>query len=213
METMKRLLKDRYVWVIGAFVIVFVTIVVFQDIVEVSWLPSEKSFPILSTGVELGLYGCIIVLSSARFKLRGGVIAVVAGIIVLMISHKTHLVAPDILAELVFAALAGIFMAVVTNQYVLTIDRLKVSNDKLQDETRKLRESNDKLQKALASVKTISGLLPICASCKKVRTDEGYFESVEEYIRKNSTAQLDFTFCKECWDKLHAGGPSSAVPR
>ncbi len=91
--------------------------------------------------------------------------------------------------------------------------KLKISHDNLENETRKLHESNAKLLEALASVKTISGLLPICASCKKVRDDHGYFESVEEYIMKNSTAQLEFTFCKECWDKLHAGAPSSPVPR
>jgi two-component system, response regulator PdtaR len=59
------------------------------------------------------------------------------------------------------------------------------------------------LKKALAKVKKLSGLLPICASCKKIRDDKGYWEQVEAYIRKNSEAEFTHSICPECARKLY----------
>ena len=57
------------------------------------------------------------------------------------------------------------------------------------------------LQKALADVKTLSGMLPICAWCKKVRNDEGYWQKIEAYMK--SHLDLDFThgICNDCAKK------------
>jgi PAS domain-containing protein len=59
------------------------------------------------------------------------------------------------------------------------------------------------LQQALAHVKKLSGLLPICASCKKIRDDRGYWLQVEEYIRDHSEAQFSHGICPECARKLY----------
>jgi hypothetical protein len=59
------------------------------------------------------------------------------------------------------------------------------------------------LQKALDRVKTLSGLLPICASCKKVRDDQGYWNQIEAYIEANSEAQFSHGICPECAKKLY----------
>ena len=57
------------------------------------------------------------------------------------------------------------------------------------------------LQKALAEVKTLSGMLPICAWCKKIRNDEGYWQKIEAYFKSHS--DLDFThgICDDCANK------------
>ena len=60
-----------------------------------------------------------------------------------------------------------------------------------------------RLQQALAHVKKLSGLLPICASCKKIRDDRGYWLQVEEYIRDHSEAQFSHGICPECAKKLY----------
>ncbi len=57
------------------------------------------------------------------------------------------------------------------------------------------------LQEALGKVKTLSGLLPICASCKKVRDDKGYWQEVEEYIRDHFKADFRQGICPECVEK------------
>ncbi len=58
------------------------------------------------------------------------------------------------------------------------------------------------LKNALAQVKTLSGLLPICASCKKIRNDQGYWEQMEMYIRNHSEAEFSHGYCPECAAKL-----------
>jgi PAS domain S-box-containing protein len=59
------------------------------------------------------------------------------------------------------------------------------------------------LQDALAKVKTLSGLLPICASCKKIRDDKGYWTQLEAYIRDHSEAEFSHSICPECKEKIY----------
>jgi PAS domain-containing protein len=58
------------------------------------------------------------------------------------------------------------------------------------------------LKEALAKVKTLSGLLPICASCKKIRDDQGYWNTLELYIQQHSHASFSHGLCPECIRKL-----------
>ncbi len=59
------------------------------------------------------------------------------------------------------------------------------------------------LTSALADVKTLSGLLPICSSCKKIRDDTGYWRTLERYISDHSKAQFSHGLCDECMHKLY----------
>jgi CheY-like chemotaxis protein len=59
------------------------------------------------------------------------------------------------------------------------------------------------LENALAKVKTLSGLLSICAGCKKIRDDQGYWGQVEIYIQKHSEAQFTHSLCPECIKKYY----------
>ncbi len=59
------------------------------------------------------------------------------------------------------------------------------------------------LQNALSDVKELSGILPICASCKKIRDDEGYWQHVEEYLTRHTNAEFSHGLCKECSKKLY----------
>ncbi len=61
----------------------------------------------------------------------------------------------------------------------------------------------DDLQEALAKVKLLSGFIPICASCKKIRDDKGYWNEVESYIRDHSEAKFSHGICPECAKKLY----------
>jgi DNA-binding NtrC family response regulator len=66
------------------------------------------------------------------------------------------------------------------------------------------------LEEALSKVKTLSGLLPICSACKKIRDDKGYWSQVEGYIQKHTDAQFTHSYCPECTEKYLAklGGDS-----
>ena len=59
------------------------------------------------------------------------------------------------------------------------------------------------LQEALSKVKALSGLLPICASCKKIRDDKGYWNQIESYIRDHSEADFSHSICPGCKKKLY----------
>lgn len=60
---------------------------------------------------------------------------------------------------------------------------------------------NEELQDALSKVKLLSGIIPICAHCKKIRDDKGYWNQVECYIRENSEAEFSHGICPECFDQ------------
>jgi hypothetical protein len=59
------------------------------------------------------------------------------------------------------------------------------------------------LHKALKEVKTLSGFLPICASCKKIRDDKGYWNQIEAYISEHSEAEFSHGICPECAQKIY----------
>lgn len=59
------------------------------------------------------------------------------------------------------------------------------------------------LQQALTEVKALSGLLPICSSCKKIRDDKGYWQQIEGYIMAHSDTQFSHGLCPECAKKLY----------
>ena len=80
----------------------------------------------------------------------------------------------------------GFFLIVVAG-----LSRLKLSHEEQTRVTRELRESIDK-------IKILSGLIPICAWCKKVRNEEGYWQQVEAYISENSEATFTHGICQEC---------------
>ncbi len=52
-------------------------------------------------------------------------------------------------------------------------------------------------------VKTLSGLLPICADCKKIRDDQGYWHSVEAYVKEHSQVDFSHGICPDCTKELH----------
>src|SRR5208282_1847514 len=59
------------------------------------------------------------------------------------------------------------------------------------------------LQEALGKVNLLSGLLSICASCKKIRNEDGHWEALETYIRKRSAAEFSHGVCTECLRRLY----------
>ena len=68
-----------------------------------------------------------------------------------------------------------------------------------------LQHSNDELQRALKEVKVLRGLIPICASCKKIRNDGGFWQQLEEYLGEHSEAEFSHGLCQPCIKKLYPG--------
>lgn len=72
---------------------------------------------------------------------------------------------------------------------------------------RRLQQDREKLiadlRDAIAKVKTLTGLLPICASCKKIRDDKGYWNQIESFISQHSTAEFSHSICPDCAKTLY----------
>jgi len=74
---------------------------------------------------------------------------------------------------------------------------------KIQQQNKEKDELIARLQDALDNVKILSGILPICSSCKKIRDDKGYWQQIESYIREHSEAQFSHGLCPDCLKKLY----------
>ena len=77
---------------------------------------------------------------------------------------------------------------------------VKKANLKLEQ---RVAERTKELMEALDNVQVLSGLIPICANCKHVRDDKGYWQRVEDYIAQRSEAQFSHSICPECIKKLY----------
>ncbi len=78
-----------------------------------------------------------------------------------------------------------------------------------------LRHSITALERALHEVKTLSGLLPICAGCKKIRDDQGYWREVEQYLQQHTHAEFFHGLCPDCMRRLYpeyAGPAATRTP-
>jgi len=78
---------------------------------------------------------------------------------------------------------------------------LRITNPLL----RRLEETIAGLQDALKKVKLLSGLLPICASCKKIRDDQNRWRRLEQYIGEHSEAEFSHGLCPDCAERLYPG--------
>lgn len=83
---------------------------------------------------------------------------------------------------------------------VSDVDPLVIENSRLY-ELAEVRA--EKLEKALKELKILRGFIPICAQCKKIRDDKGYWEQVEVYITHHSEARFSHGLCPECAEKMY----------
>ena len=92
-------------------------------------------------------------------------------------------------------------------QLLPTVIEKVLQQRRLAEEKRRAEEEKERLikelQEALAEVKKLSGLLPICSVCKRIRTDDGYWQQVEQYISEHSEAGFTHSICPDCMRKLY----------
>ncbi|MDA3971834.1 MAG: response regulator [Desulfobulbaceae bacterium] len=85
--------------------------------------------------------------------------------------------------------------------YVVDITERKHAQERLQRYSADLENKNTELQEALAKIKQLTGMLPICASCKRIRDDKGYWSGVETYVSEHTDAVFSHGLCPECEKK------------
>ncbi|MEN8222522.1 MAG: tetratricopeptide repeat protein [Acidobacteriota bacterium] len=101
-----------------------------------------------------------------------------------------------------FIALSILLLIIMTMIYFAYKTKLR-SNKKLLSLNSTLEERTEKLEKALLEVKTLTGLLPVCSSCKKVRDKKNNWNPMEEYIKEYSEATITHSICPDCKNKIY----------
>ena len=126
--------------------------------------------------------------------------------LVLLVSGQSS-AAPDVFFEVVglvisCCMMAGIYLIQpLFRAMASSRDELRDMNEKLSSLSAEQTTLIVKLQDALAKIKTLRGMLPICASCKKVRDDKGYWSQIEVYVRDHSEAEFTHGLCPDCAKK------------
>ncbi len=90
-----------------------------------------------------------------------------------------------------------------SSERIQIVDLLLSTYEAAVKKSLELEEANKKLKKALNEIKTLHGLIPICANCKKVRNDQGYWQMVEEYVSEHSDVTFSHGICPDCYKKLY----------
>ncbi len=103
-----------------------------------------------------------------------------------------------------------LFALVMERVRLITQNRLRISNTKLEDAVKGLEKAHGekddlilKLRQTIDEVETLQGIIPICSACKKIRDDSGYWQQVEEYVRSHSHAEFSHGICPDCVKKLY----------
>lgn len=103
--------------------------------------------------------------------------------------------------------ICGIITFVIITLTFLTVKAYQKVNETQKQEIisqkEDLAQKNEKLEQALTEVKQLTGLLPICASCKKIRDDKGYWQKLEEYFSEHTDAEFSHSICPECSSSLY----------
>ncbi len=73
----------------------------------------------------------------------------------------------------------------------------------IQEQLQEIQAKNDVLQRQLEEIKTLRGLIPICAKCKNIRDDSGFWQSIENYVSEHSEAEFSHSVCPDCRDELY----------
>jgi len=117
--------------------------------------------------------------------------------------------APDVIFEVIglvisCAMAAGIYLIQpLFKEMASSRKELRDMNDKLSSLSEEQKGLIARLHDALANIKTLKGMLPICASCKKVRDDKGYWNQIEEYVRDHTDAEFSHGLCPDCAQKYY----------
>lgn len=200
------------------------------DVGVKGWL--AHSFVCITTSIALlgtirapilGFYLILVFCSGQLFGMRAMVATIalsslsVAGLIVA--ENMGWLPVPDYRVSIsqwvtatAFLACAGGLTFAMTKQLRASLRRAEAEVADRRRKEKELMEINRKLEEALASVRTLKGLLPVCGWCRKVREDEGYWSELESYIATHTDTTFTHGICPHCQEKHFPASQKVVVP-
>lgn len=123
--------------------------------------------------------------------------ACIIGIMLATTLTGIHIYSPDLLPRYPLILFIAIMIGYALEASRDTYSRL------LREKNKALQHEKELLEKAASDIKTLSGLIPICCHCKKIRNDEGYWQQVEIYVHERTHADFSHGICPECFEKLY----------
>ena len=100
----------------------------------------------------------------------------------------------------------------ITSSRIQMLDLLLSIYESAVHRNRELEKANREFKEATEKIKSLSGLIPICAKCKKIRDDQGYWHQLEAYLAEHSEMEFSHGFCTDCMDQMYPGR-SKGKPR
>ncbi|AKG53677.1 histidine kinase [Dehalogenimonas sp. WBC-2] len=216
------LLRNRQFWLVVGLGLFF-GLVVYADLLR-GESPVGNELQLMLFALQQVVFLSVVALATWRFSFRVGFLFWVAlGLVTIPYAaiFLTDNWQPHLLLEMLIIGFIGMAEVVLINAYEqgrerlmenqrLLEDRVKVrtmdltkANLALEKDIVERRQVESELRDALNQVKTLTGLLPICANCKKIRDDKGYWSSVEKYISTHSEAEFTHGICPDCLEKLY----------
>ena len=216
------LYRNRQFWSITGLGVLF-ALAVYIDLLR-GQVPGSGEFQLVFFALQQIIFLAVVSLATFRFGLNVGFsFWAVLGLItvpyaIVFLTSNWH---PYLLLEMIIIGLVGLGAVGLIDGYEQGKKRLleyqRTLEDKVNERTQDLSEANLALEKdiikrkkieaelreALVEVKALSGLLPICANCKQIRDDKGYWSSVEKYISTHSEAEFTHGICPDCLVKLY----------
>lgn len=228
-----KLFRRPEFWVVTLLGALFV-IVVYADLLRGQQLSGDE-FQLVLFALQQAFFLSVIAIATWRFGFAvgfffwGALGAVTIPYAAIYLTANWH---PNLLLEMIVIGLVGLAEVSLINGYEQGKKKLleyqRHLEDRVKERTVDLTRANlalerdiierkrieGELREALAQVKTLTGLLPMCANCKKIRDDQGYWSSVEKYISTHSEAEFTHGICPECLEKLYPSyyGPGKKKP-
>jgi hypothetical protein len=119
----------------------------------------------------------------------------------LIVEQTEGAILADIRSNFIRSMAVGVGITII----IIIVNVLLVNffQGKLENVTCKLDDNSQRLEAAFGEIRQLSGLLPICAKCKNIRDDKGYWKHIESYIEERSEAEFTHSICPDCAKKLY----------
>ncbi len=199
------LLKDR----IGAYRKAFLLVV----ILSIGALSGFTTLGML--GGTVFLFPAVVVVMAVFYTRRQTMIFIIFTLAVfslvaagfctglIKLNFDIDLLLPNYFHWLVYGSSFAILMVIAYATIFRYREKMENLLEEVSEQRDELSETNDRLNEAAKNVKILSGLLPICSYCKKIRDDKGYWGQIESYIREHSEAEFTHSICRECEKKYY----------
>lgn len=185
-----------------------------------TWVPSYRVFLILTTvplsirfftegGLVFNILG-MLALFFIVVLIQTGRTMHAASLTALIVGYRNEELSTFLSGEKIIQDELNARLQHEIEEKILSQKELKFRNENLDDMNTQLLNTktsleitNNELHKSILNIKQLSGMLPICASCKSIRNDKGYWEQIEEYIRDHSEAEFTHGICPTCIPKYY----------